>query len=69
MMAPKQRKLFKVMVESKPEFFQNKGLAKIRRDRAHAPKDVGRVIMRGPDHWRGESFNKTMRTRGSRSTW
>lgn len=64
-----QLKVFKVTVEDKPEFFQSKGLAKIRRDRAHAPKDAGRVVMRGPDHWRGESFNKTKRTRGSRSNW
>lgn len=58
------KRLFKLMVEGKPEYFDNKKLAKIRRDRAYGPDATkhGGVIMRGPDHWKGESFNTATQT-------
>jgi len=55
------QRLFKVVVEGKPEYFDNKTIAKVRRDRAYGPKDGG-VVMRGPDHWKGESFNVSKQT-------
>jgi hypothetical protein len=66
-MAPRQLKLFKVVSKqwAEPHYFQDKMVAKNVRDE----DDEKRVIMRGPDHWRGESFNTTKRMRGSRSTF
>ena len=58
--------LFKVMQGSHPVYFQNKMVAKTLRDELES---ANLVVTRGPDHWRGESFNKAKRTRGSRSTW
>lgn len=60
----KIKRLFKLMVEGKPEYFDNKKLAKIRRDRAYGPDAAkhGGVIMRGPDHWKGETFNVSTQT-------
>jgi hypothetical protein len=58
------QRLFKLQIEGKPEYFDNKKIAKIRRDRAFGPDAVkhGGVIMRGPDHWKGESFNVSKQT-------
>lgn len=61
------QRLFKVMVEGKPEYFDHKKLAKIRRDRAYGPENGG-VVMRGPDHWKGESFNVSEQTASSKKT-
>ncbi len=66
-MAPKQLNIFKVEAKT-PAYFQNKGEAKKVRDLGNGYGGV-LVVMRGPDHWRGESFNTTKRTRGARSTW
>jgi len=66
-----QRKIFKVAGHF-PAHFQSKRDAKKMRDELNAllaSSEPRFVIMRGPDHWRGESFNKSKRTRGSRSTW
>ena len=52
------QRLFKVVVEGKPEYFDHKQLAKTRRDQV----DNGGVLMRGPDHWKGESFNISKQT-------
>ena len=52
------QRLFKIVVEGKPEYFDNKTVAKIRRDRVAN----GGVLMRGPDHWKGESFNISKQT-------
>ena len=43
--------------------YQNKMAAKADRGTFDAPG----VVMRGPDHWRGESFNKSHQMRGKRS--
>lgn len=47
-----QLKLFKVFFKGRDHFFQNKQMAKAF-GREHGLK--GTVVMRGPDHWRGES--------------
>ena len=67
-MAPKQLKLFKVVTPTyqDPQYFQNKADAKQERDDLRPAR---LRVMRGPDHWRGESFNKSTRMRGARSTW
>ena len=67
---PRQREIFKVVPgpKAKPHYFQNKGAAKKVRDLSTGYGGLC-VVMRGPDHWRGESFNTTKRTRGARSTW
>ena len=59
-----QRRLFKVATATgrDPAYFNNKGVAKADRDARVAPC----VVMRGPDHWRGESFNVSTRTASSR---
>jgi len=68
-----QLKLFKVVPPGAEGAFcfQNKRKAKKMRDTIReACNEAAKqkiVIMRGPDHWRGESFNKSRRTRGSRS--
>ncbi len=72
---PRQLKLFKVVPPgAKGAFcFNHKPDAKKMRDtiREACNKAAAQriVVMRGPDHWRGESFNTTKRTRGARSTW
>ncbi len=60
-----QRKLFKVG-HTMPVYYQNKETAKA--DRDHRRGNGGfAVVMRGPDHWRGESFNKSHQMRGKGS--
>ena len=63
-----QRKLFKVVSPrfAEPKFFQSKVAAKKARDELE-PANL--VVMRGPDHWRGESFNKTKLTRKQGARW
>ncbi len=48
---------------SQPVYFKDKRTAKMHRDDLveNGAKGVI-VIMRGPDHWKGESFNKTTNT-------
>ena len=48
---------------SQPVYFKDKRAAKMHRDDLveNGVKEVV-VIMRGPDHWKGESFNKTTNT-------
>ncbi len=55
------RKLFKLSVGTGLEFFQSKRAAKkvcdkLNEDRKRAGSPLF-VVMRGPDHWLGESFN------------
>ena len=59
--------LFKVMVGrhlDMPFYYDRKEDAKVER-----AQHKGAVIMRGPDHWRGESFNVARNTRKTRRTW
>jgi len=66
-----QCKLFKIAGHS-PAYFQNKRAAKKMRDKLSATLASSTprfVVMRGSEHWRGESFNTVKRTRGARSTW
>ena len=66
-----QLKLFKVG-SYMPAYFQSKRAAKRWRDKTSdmlVSSEPRFVVMRGPDHWRGESFNKSKRTRGPRSAW
>ncbi len=48
--------------ESYPVYFQDRRTAKAHKDELieAGAKDV--IVMRGPDHWKGESFNKTTNT-------
>lgn len=46
-----------VAVEEAVLYFDNKRLAKRERDRLHDDGKTDIVVMRGPDHKRGESFN------------
>ena len=55
-------KLFKVINHGKPIFCDSKQTAKAVRDLARQGGENS-VVMRGPDHWRGESFNVSSRTR------
>ncbi len=50
-----QLKLFKVFFKGRDHFFQNKQMAK-NFGREQGLK--GAIVHRGPDHWRGESFNQ-----------
>ena len=58
-------RLFKVIgADGKPRYFKHKQMAKGYRD------EVGGVVMRGPDHRRGESFNVSQQTPSSkRAAW
>lgn len=65
-------KLFKVMVGKEPFYFFWKKDAKRHRDMLPSNtsgKYGDRVVMRGPDHRRGESFNRTTRTVNSKWGW
>lgn len=62
-MAEPQLKLFKIVVGKEPFYFNRKVDAKRARDDLLL-NTSDRVVMRGPDHWRGESFNKTSSKRG-----
>ena len=68
LMAPKQLKLFKIAAGKEPVYFTNRKAAKHVRDDLNAHGHSA-VVMRGPVHWRGESFNTSRRMRGARSTW
>ena len=63
-------RLFKIQSDENAPvyFFPEKRLAKAHRDDLHAQGKKGVVIMRGPDHWRGESYNITRNTRRNRRT-
>jgi len=53
-------KLFKIQVNRKadPLYFDSKRVARYRRERLREELGVEDIpIMRGPDHWRGESYN------------
>ena len=51
-------RLFKVDPDGKtPVYFSNKRQAKAARDKLREEGHEKAVIMRGPDHIRGESFN------------
>lgn len=58
-------RLFKVLEGDKPHYFFHKGMAKKFRDELEA---IGKpaVVMRGPDHRRGESFNVSKQTPSSK---
>ena len=53
-------RLFKVIVEGKPVFFKERMHARAARI------EHGGVVMRGPDHRRGESFNVSEQTPSSK---
>lgn len=59
-------KLFKVMKGDRAVYFEDKQTAKRERDALRAATNADTVVMRGPDHWRGESFNVSTRTIGRR---
>ena len=61
----KKLRLFKVEAGGNPVYFENKRLAKRERDRLHDDGKTDIVIMRGPDHRRGESFNVSKQTERS----
>ena len=65
-MATKLR-LFKIQPTKKaePVYFQHKQQARAHRDQLLAD-GISTVVMRGPDHWRGESFNVSKNTPGAR---
>lgn len=50
--------LFKVLTSTKgkPKFFDSKLFAKRQRDKEHRQGRRNVHVARGPDHWRGESF-------------
>lgn len=51
-------KLFKLIdAEGEPVYFDNKRLAKRKRDELREEMEGDIIIMRGPDHRKGESFN------------
>lgn len=51
-------RLFKIDVDGKtPVYFNNKRQAKAERDKLRDAGHETVVVMRGPDHRRGESFN------------
>ena len=58
-------KLFKIQPGKKAEaiFFSCKRQAKKKRDDLVEGGKIGVVVMRGPDHYRGESFNVSTQTR------
>lgn len=51
-------KLFKIDDGNEPVYFNSKRAAKHKRDILHAEGRTDIVVMRGPDHRKGESFNK-----------
>ena len=54
-----QLRLYKVMEGEKPHYFFYRKLARDFRDgQIEAGKSA--VVMRGPDHGRGESYNRTL---------
>lgn len=63
-----QLKLFKVMKGDRAVYFNNKGTAKRERN-ALIAAGTHAVVMRGPDHWRGESFNVSKRTTKRVKRW
>lgn len=63
-----QPRLFKVMEGEKPVYFNNKRSAKRLRDKLIEAGKAA-VVMRGPDHYRGESFNKSRQMPGKRSLY
>lgn len=50
-------RLYKIESGETLTYFDNKRLAKRTRDQIIEGGASNVVIMRGPDHWRGESFN------------
>lgn len=54
-------RLFKIYAQ----YFQEKRYAKLFRDEINIG-GAGAVVMRGPDHWRGESFNVSKQTQSSK---
>lgn len=52
--------LFKVELNGEPFYFADRASAKLHRDFANREKRYNVVVSRGPDHWRGESFNRNL---------
>lgn len=48
--------LFKVTPDREPLYFKSKAAAKEARDES----DRMCIVMRGPDHWRGESYGRPL---------
>lgn len=57
-------KLFKIDDGNEPVYFNSKRAAKHKRDTLREEGRTGVVVMRGPDHRKGESFNKSERSVG-----
>ena len=53
----KKLRLFKIEAGADPVYFDSKRVAKHERDKLIDDGKTGIVVMRGPDHKRGESFN------------
>ncbi len=53
----KKLRLFKIEVGGESIYFDNKRLAKRERNRLYDGGKTKVVVMRGPDHRKGESFN------------
>jgi len=51
-------RLFKVQLSPKhdPQYFESKRQAKHERDKLAEEHDRDIPVMRGPDHWKGESY-------------
>lgn len=61
-----QLQLFKVEIDGKPSYFNSKRNAKKARDGATRIC----IVMRGPDHWRGESYGRSLtQTASSKREW
>jgi hypothetical protein len=58
-------RLFKIMKGNEAVYFNNKAMAKLERDALIAEGKTA-VVMRGPDHRKGESFNKSSQTPSSK---
>ena len=61
----KKFRLFKIEAGDTPVYFDNKRLARRERDLMYDDGKTDVVIMRGPDHRRGESFNVSQQTERS----
>jgi hypothetical protein len=62
-------KLFKVVAGGTPFYFETKMDAKHYRNMKPSNTSGAysdSVVMRGPDHWRGESFNKSAVTKSQK---
>lgn len=63
-------RIFKVLTPGfDPRYFRYKSQAKRLRDTMIQDQGRTSVVCRGPDHWRGESFNVSTQTPSSKRGW